>query len=171
MGIAYFYTGDADRALKEFDEALKVDPGHAQTLFNVGIVKMNGKNDPKGRNRRMGVAAEDRSRLPGPRKGGEPASPGESESEIAPVCLCVRKLPISGSFFVGWNGFAKRVSRSFPLTLRILATGLRKLLQICREGVLALVSSPAAYPRAKHLCHRPGQRWRATSCTVPGKRK
>lgn len=48
MGIAYFYSGDADRALKEFDQALKDDPRHAQTLFNVGIVKMNGKNDPKG---------------------------------------------------------------------------------------------------------------------------
>ena len=48
MGIAYYYTGDADRALKEFDQALKDDPRHAQTLFNVGVVKMNGKNDPKG---------------------------------------------------------------------------------------------------------------------------
>ncbi len=48
MGIAYFYTGNSDRALKEFDQALKDDPRHAQTLFNVGIVKMNGKNDPKG---------------------------------------------------------------------------------------------------------------------------
>lgn len=48
MGIAYFNTGDADRALKEFDHALKDDPRHEQTLFNVGVVKMNGKNDAKG---------------------------------------------------------------------------------------------------------------------------
>jgi cytochrome c-type biogenesis protein CcmH/NrfG len=48
MGIAYYYSGDADRALKEFDQALKDDPRHAQTLFNVGIVKLNGKNDSKG---------------------------------------------------------------------------------------------------------------------------
>lgn len=48
MGIAYFYSGNPDRALKEFDQALKDDPRHAQTLFNVGVVKMNGKNDPKG---------------------------------------------------------------------------------------------------------------------------
>ncbi|MDR3764467.1 MAG: tetratricopeptide repeat protein [Acidobacteriota bacterium] len=48
MGVAYFYTGDPDRALKEFDHALKDDPKHAQTLFNVGIVKMQGKHDPKG---------------------------------------------------------------------------------------------------------------------------
>lgn len=48
MGIAYYYTGDADRALKEFDQALKDDPRHVQTLFNVGVVKDKGKNDPKG---------------------------------------------------------------------------------------------------------------------------
>jgi cytochrome c-type biogenesis protein CcmH/NrfG len=48
MGICYFYSGDPDRALKEFDKALKGDPRHVQTLFNVGIVKLNGKNDPKG---------------------------------------------------------------------------------------------------------------------------
>lgn len=48
MGIAYYYTGDSDRALREFDQALKDDPRHVQTLFNVGVVKLNGKNDPKG---------------------------------------------------------------------------------------------------------------------------
>ena len=48
MGIAYYYSGDADRALKEFETALKDDPRHAQTFYNVGVVKLNGKNDPKG---------------------------------------------------------------------------------------------------------------------------
>lgn len=48
LGISYFYSGDADHALKEFDQALKDDPRHVQTLFNVGIVKMQGKHDPKG---------------------------------------------------------------------------------------------------------------------------
>jgi cytochrome c-type biogenesis protein CcmH/NrfG len=48
MGIAYYYSGDADRALREFDQALKDDPRHVQTLFNIGVVKMGGKNDPKG---------------------------------------------------------------------------------------------------------------------------
>jgi cytochrome c-type biogenesis protein CcmH/NrfG len=48
MGISYYYTGDSDRALKEFDQALRDDPRHVQTLFNVGVVKLGGKNDPKG---------------------------------------------------------------------------------------------------------------------------
>ena len=48
MGVAYYNNGNADQALKEFDRALKDDPKHVQTLFNVGVVKMAGKNDPKG---------------------------------------------------------------------------------------------------------------------------
>jgi cytochrome c-type biogenesis protein CcmH/NrfG len=48
MGIAYYYSGDPDRALKEFDQALKDDPRHVQTLFNVGVVKKEGKHDLKG---------------------------------------------------------------------------------------------------------------------------
>jgi cytochrome c-type biogenesis protein CcmH/NrfG len=48
MGIAYFYSGDADRALREFDVALKDDPRHVQTLYNVGVVKKDGKHDLKG---------------------------------------------------------------------------------------------------------------------------
>jgi cytochrome c-type biogenesis protein CcmH/NrfG len=48
MGVAYFNNGNADQALKEFDRALKDDPKHVQTLFNLGVVKMTGKNDPKG---------------------------------------------------------------------------------------------------------------------------
>lgn len=48
MGIAYFYSGDADRAIKEFEQALQDDPRHVQTLFNLGIVKEQGKHDHKG---------------------------------------------------------------------------------------------------------------------------
>jgi cytochrome c-type biogenesis protein CcmH/NrfG len=48
MGIAYFYSGNADRALKEFEQALKDDPRHVQTLYNVGVVKKDGKHDLKG---------------------------------------------------------------------------------------------------------------------------
>ncbi|HXZ78530.1 MAG TPA: tetratricopeptide repeat protein [Terriglobales bacterium] len=48
MGTAYFYSGNPDQALKEFDRSLKVRPNHAGTLFNVGIVRWQGKMDPKG---------------------------------------------------------------------------------------------------------------------------
>ena len=48
LGTAYFYNGNPDQALKDFDRALKVRPNYGQTLFNMGIVKWQGKNDIKG---------------------------------------------------------------------------------------------------------------------------
>src|ERR1019366_7933230 len=44
MGVAYFNSGNADQALTEFNRVLKDDPKHVQTLFNIGGVKLTGKN-------------------------------------------------------------------------------------------------------------------------------
>jgi len=48
MATAYFYLGNADRALQEFDTTLKYSPRHAQTLFNIGMVKWQAKMDADG---------------------------------------------------------------------------------------------------------------------------
>ncbi len=48
MGTCYWNLGAADKALAEFNRALSYRPDYAQTLFNIGIVKFQGKNDPKG---------------------------------------------------------------------------------------------------------------------------
>lgn len=48
LGTAIWYTGDADRAIAQFEKSLAIDPAHSQTLFNIGIVKSQGKNDHKG---------------------------------------------------------------------------------------------------------------------------
>jgi len=48
MGSCYFYTGDTDRAISEFDKGLKYKPSHPGTLFNMGIVKWQGRMDPAG---------------------------------------------------------------------------------------------------------------------------
>lgn len=48
LGTAMWFTGDADGALAQFQKSLAIDPTHAQTLFNMGIVKTQGKNDHKG---------------------------------------------------------------------------------------------------------------------------
>ncbi len=48
LATAIWYTGDADAALAQFGRSLAIDPTHAQTLFNMGIVKSQGKNDYKG---------------------------------------------------------------------------------------------------------------------------
>jgi cytochrome c-type biogenesis protein CcmH/NrfG len=48
MATAYWYMGNADGAIAEFNKALTYQPNNANTLFNLGIVKWQGKMDIKG---------------------------------------------------------------------------------------------------------------------------
>ncbi len=48
MGTAMYYSGSPSQAIAEFEKGLKINPTHAQTLFNMGVVKLQGLNDPKG---------------------------------------------------------------------------------------------------------------------------
>jgi cytochrome c-type biogenesis protein CcmH/NrfG len=48
LGIAYYYMNEPDRALAQFDRSLGIDPAHAKTLLNIGIVRAFGKQDLKG---------------------------------------------------------------------------------------------------------------------------
>jgi cytochrome c-type biogenesis protein CcmH/NrfG len=48
LGTALWYTGRADEALAQYEKSLAIEPNHAQTLFNMGIVRRDGKRDPKG---------------------------------------------------------------------------------------------------------------------------
>lgn len=48
MGTAYFYAGDADTALAEFERTLKAYPKFENALFNTGMVKFQGKMDTQG---------------------------------------------------------------------------------------------------------------------------
>jgi len=48
MATCYWYKNDADTAIKEFEKTLTYAPGHANTLFNLGVVRWQGKMDPKG---------------------------------------------------------------------------------------------------------------------------
>jgi len=48
LGTCYWDLGAADKALAEFNRALTYRPDYSQTLFNIGIVKFQGKNDAKG---------------------------------------------------------------------------------------------------------------------------
>ena len=45
-GTSYWNLGQADAAIAEFQKALEADPAHAQTLYNLGVVYLNGKNNP-----------------------------------------------------------------------------------------------------------------------------
>lgn len=48
MGTAYWYMGNADRAIAELNKALTYAPNNANTLFNLGMVKWQGKGDRAG---------------------------------------------------------------------------------------------------------------------------
>jgi tetratricopeptide (TPR) repeat protein len=48
LGTALWYTGRADDALAQYAKSLVINPTHAQTLFNVGIVRNDGKQDRAG---------------------------------------------------------------------------------------------------------------------------
>jgi tetratricopeptide (TPR) repeat protein len=48
MATAYWYMGNADRAIAEFNTALTYAPTNPSTLFNLGLVKWQGKHDGAG---------------------------------------------------------------------------------------------------------------------------
>jgi Flp pilus assembly protein TadD len=48
LGTALWYAGRPDEALAQYDRSLAIAPTHAQTLYNVGIVRADGKHDYPG---------------------------------------------------------------------------------------------------------------------------
>jgi cytochrome c-type biogenesis protein CcmH/NrfG len=48
FATAIWYNGDADTAIAEFNKALSDEPNKANTLFNLGVVKWQGKMDING---------------------------------------------------------------------------------------------------------------------------
>jgi tetratricopeptide (TPR) repeat protein len=45
LGTAYWYTGDANAAIAQFQKVLASEPTKPDTLFNLGIVTWQGKHD------------------------------------------------------------------------------------------------------------------------------
>jgi tetratricopeptide (TPR) repeat protein len=48
LGVCFYYTNKPDEALAQFAKSLTIDPKHAKTLLNVGIVRAFGKQDLAG---------------------------------------------------------------------------------------------------------------------------
>lgn len=48
MATAYWYLGNSDTAIAEFNKALTYAPNNPNTLFNLGLVKWQGKHDSAG---------------------------------------------------------------------------------------------------------------------------
>ncbi len=48
LGTALWYSGKVDEAIAQLTRSLAINPTHPQTLFNLGIVKRDGKQDSAG---------------------------------------------------------------------------------------------------------------------------
>lgn len=48
LATAQFYGGNTDAAIAEFNRALQYEPKHLGALYNLGVVKWQGKSDPAG---------------------------------------------------------------------------------------------------------------------------
>lgn len=48
LGSAYYYSEAPDKALAAFQRALALEPGSADALFNIGILKWQSFGDPQG---------------------------------------------------------------------------------------------------------------------------
>jgi cytochrome c-type biogenesis protein CcmH/NrfG len=48
LATAYYYAGDVDKSLAEFDKVLKIDPKFGNALFNQGMIRWQAKMDIKG---------------------------------------------------------------------------------------------------------------------------
>jgi cytochrome c-type biogenesis protein CcmH/NrfG len=48
LGTALFYSNHIEESLTELRKSLELNPTHPQTLFNMGVVLLDGKKDTKG---------------------------------------------------------------------------------------------------------------------------
>jgi len=48
LGTAYWYSNLPQQAVKEYEKSLAINPSHPNTLFNMGIVRSQGLQDPAG---------------------------------------------------------------------------------------------------------------------------
>src|SRR5579864_5740334 len=48
MATCYWYKNDANDAIAQYEKSLTYNPKHASTLYNLGVVRWQGKGDPQG---------------------------------------------------------------------------------------------------------------------------
>jgi cytochrome c-type biogenesis protein CcmH/NrfG len=48
MASSLYYSGDVDGAVSQLNQSLKFNPKDANSLFNLGMIKYQGKKDPAG---------------------------------------------------------------------------------------------------------------------------
>ena len=48
LASCLFYEGDADGAIQQLQQSLTYDPKDVNSLFNLGMIRLQAKNDPSG---------------------------------------------------------------------------------------------------------------------------
>jgi len=48
LAVSLYRSGDVDGAITELNRALSLDPKDPNSLFNLGMIRLQGKQDPKG---------------------------------------------------------------------------------------------------------------------------
>jgi cytochrome c-type biogenesis protein CcmH/NrfG len=48
LASSLYRSGDSDEAIKQLNQALRYEPNDANCLFDLGVIKLNGKKDGKG---------------------------------------------------------------------------------------------------------------------------
>jgi tetratricopeptide (TPR) repeat protein len=48
LGTAYWYAGFPEKAVVRYEQALVIQPTYGQTLFNLGVVRLDGLKDARG---------------------------------------------------------------------------------------------------------------------------
>lgn len=48
LGTSYWYAGFPEKAVVRYEQALVIQPTYGQTLFNLGVVRLDGLKDPRG---------------------------------------------------------------------------------------------------------------------------
>lgn len=63
-----YYSGDADGAIAQLQQALQVDPNDANSLFNLGMIRWKGKNDSNGAKQAWNQLLKSNPKLPSDKK-------------------------------------------------------------------------------------------------------
>lgn len=85
VGGALYYSGDVDKAIATFEEGLKYTPNDASTLFNLGVMKMQKKNDAKGAIELWQRLLKSNPNLPADKRGQIEKMIAEAKTKTPPV--------------------------------------------------------------------------------------
>ena len=105
LGVSYYYTNQPDKALAQFDHSLKLDPKHAKTLLNVGIVKAFGKQDLRRRHGNLAAAHS--------------AGAGQSGGPGRPPCPRQPQIGSPGHWWRHWS-HGRHGAEAWSVMLRIV---------------------------------------------------